>query len=156
MNANTSDYDWAFGDPSLSPHTPGFYSNDPYSANDPNEPYSEAYFQYVQQNGGVDPYAGASMTDYAFSDPSTTAHTPGFYSNDPFSANDPNEPYTNAWYQVEQQNAWDQAVNQNTDPYAVDQSTAPPGMMQVTDIWGEPVFDAWGNPIYTEYDPYTQ
>jgi len=28
-------------------------------------------------------------------------------------------------------------------------------MVQVTDIWGEPVYDAWGNPVYTEYDPYT-
>lgn len=122
-------YNYAYSDPSPTAHTPGFVSNDPYSLNDPNEPYSNAYYQYVQQNGGVDPYAGQSMTDYAFSDPSTTPHTPGFYSNDPLSANDPSEPYTNAWYQIEQQNAWDQAVNQNTDPMAADQSTAPPGMM---------------------------
>ena len=125
-----SDYDWAFGDPSLAPHTPGFVSNDPYSANDPMEPYSNAYALWVQQNGGVDPYADASMTDYAFADESETPHTPGFYSNDPFSANDPMEPYTNAWYQIEQQNAWDQGVNAAQDPMAVNDCVdCPPGMM---------------------------
>jgi len=118
--ADVDEYDWAFGDPSLRAHTPGFVSNDPYSANDPNEPYSEAYFAWVQANGGVDPYADASMVDYAFADQSPQAHTPGYYSNDPYSMNDPSEPFTNAWYQIEQQNAWDAAVNGQRDPLAAD------------------------------------
>ena len=157
MGQDTPLYDWAFGDPSLRAHTPGFYSNDPYSANDPDELYSNAYFAWVEANGGVDPYAGTNMIDWAFADPSPTPHTPGVYSNDPYSTNDPLEPYTNAWYQVEQQNAWDMAVNQNTEQFlANDPNPAPPGYKHVVDIWGEPVYDAWGNPVYTDIDPYTQ
>lgn len=133
-------------------HTYGVVSNDPYSANDPTEPYTNAYFAWVEANGGIDPYSDDAMIDYAFSDPSPTPHTPGVVSNDPYSTNDPREPYTNAWYQVEQQNAWDTAVNQNTEDFGIQ---APPNMRPVVDIWGEPVYDAWGNPVFTEIDPYS-
>jgi len=50
-NTYTNDmlYNQAYADPSPTTHTPGYFSNDPYSANDPNEPYTNAYFYYQNQ-----------------------------------------------------------------------------------------------------------
>ena len=40
---------WAYMDESPTPHTPGYVSNDPYSFNDPNEPFTNAYTYYQNQ-----------------------------------------------------------------------------------------------------------